>query len=91
MLMYKKKSCPYIKTSPHHWLLRDGVHALGSSLWCFFGEGCLPNIIMTASSLGKGTASLLMGALSISMPWDREPMVMKLFIKLWSQSLCLMV
>jgi hypothetical protein len=82
MLMYKKKSCPYITVPSHPWLLQDGVRVLGSSPWRFSGEGCLPKIIMTTSSLGKGATSPLMGASSISMPRDRDPMVMKLLIRL---------
>jgi hypothetical protein len=81
MLMYKKKDlCPYISMSPHPW----------SSVRCFSDEGCLPQIVMTASSPGKGAALPSMGALSISMHRGRDPVVMKLFIRLQSQSLCLM-
>jgi hypothetical protein len=58
-----------ITASPHQWLQRDGVRMLGSSPRCISSEGCLPKIIMTASSPGKGTASPSMGASSISMPW----------------------
>jgi hypothetical protein len=46
--------------------------------------------IMTTSSPGKGVASPSMGASSTSMPRDRDPMVMKLFIKPQSLSLSLM-
>jgi hypothetical protein len=42
---------------------------------------------MIASSLGKGAASPSMGASSASMPQERDPMVMKLFIRPQSLSL----
>jgi hypothetical protein len=90
MLMYKKKSCPYITASPHPWLLRDGVCMLGWSPWRFSGEGFLLKIVITLSSPGKGTTSPSTGASSIFMPQDRDPVVMKLFIRLQSRSLCLM-
>jgi hypothetical protein len=64
----QENSCPYISTSPHPWLLQDGVPVLGLSPRRFFSEGCLPKIIMTVSSLAKGTMSPSMGASSTSMP-----------------------
>jgi hypothetical protein len=48
-------------------------------------------IVTIASSLGKGAASLSVGASSISMPHGRDIEVIKLFIRPWSRSLCLTV
>jgi hypothetical protein len=78
----QEKLCPYISSSPHPWLLRDGVLVLGWSPQCFNGEGCLPKIIVTVSSPGKGAASPSLGASSTSMPRDKDHVVMKLFIRL---------
>jgi hypothetical protein len=76
----EKDSCPYTSASPHPW----------SSARCFSSEGCLPQIVMTVSSLEKGAASPSVGASSISMTQGSDPMVMKLFIRPQSQSLCMM-
>jgi hypothetical protein len=82
--------CPYISVSPHPWWSHGGAPVLGSSMWRFSGEGCLPKIVMTASSPGKGITSSSMGASLTSMLRDKDLVAMKFFIRLQSQSLCLM-
>jgi hypothetical protein len=44
---------------------------------------------MTAYSLGKGAVSPSTGTSLTSMPWERDPEVMKLFIRPQSLNLCL--
>jgi hypothetical protein len=60
---------------------------VGSSARCFSSGEVILKIIMTVSYPGKGTILSSLGASTTSMTSGKDPVAMKLFIRLQSQSL----